>query len=161
VPSQRNVKVNWVRPGMVVHESQQILEYERPRLIPGAHLSVYKYTYYMCTYMHANTRTFTQQRVHRIFPHTYFFATNYRTLLWKEIYKDKASMQTYGLWINGTIADPAHTYLTEWQRCIGCLILVGHFRQNNPIISDSFAEWDLKLKASYASSPPRTCQYDA
>jgi len=35
VPSQRNVKVNWVRPGQVVHESQQILEYERPRLIPG------------------------------------------------------------------------------------------------------------------------------
>jgi len=35
VPSVRNVKVNWVRPGKVVHESQQVLEYERPRLIPG------------------------------------------------------------------------------------------------------------------------------
>merc|ERR1719352_979028 len=35
VPMSRNVKVNWVRPGTVIHESQQILEYERPRLIPG------------------------------------------------------------------------------------------------------------------------------
>jgi hypothetical protein len=35
VPRVQHVKVNWVRPGVVVHESQQVLEYERPRLIPG------------------------------------------------------------------------------------------------------------------------------
>jgi len=35
-----------------------------------------------------------------------------------------------------------------WRRCVGCLILIGHFPQKSSIISGSFAERDLHLKVS-------------
>jgi len=45
------------------------------------------------------------------------------------------------------------TIATGCQRTIGCLIFTGHFPQKRPIISGSYAERDMQLKASYASLP--------
>ena len=45
---------------------------------------------------------------------------------------------------------------TGWPRPAGCLIFIGHFLRESPIISGSFAERDLQIKASYASSQPCT-----
>ena len=44
--------------------------------------------------------------------------------------------------------------ITEWCQVIGRLIFISLFPQNSPLSSGFFAENDLQLKASYASSTP-------
>ena len=48
-----------------------------------------------------------------------------------------------------------HCELQSVLQCVAeCCSVLGHFPQKTPVISGSFAERDIQLKASYASSPP-------
>ena len=50
-----------------------------------------------------------------------------------------------------------HLYVcktTGWQRPIVCLIFIGHFPQQGPIITGSFAKRDMQIKAPHASLLP-------
>jgi len=76
-------------------------------------------------------------------------ATHCNTLQHTATYCRRMRIDARYIFVQNTIA-------TEWQRPIGCLICMGHFPQKSPVISGSFAETDLQLKASYGSLPPCT-----
>ena len=77
------------------------------------------------------------------------WATNYRALLRKVTYKDKAPCDvTLVTWSINIV----------WRRVIGCLICIDHFPQKSPIIRGSLTKDDLQLKTSYGASPPCTNQ---
>ena len=77
---------------------------------------------------------------------------------WKTTYKDKASYGYFSLQcamlVESSVGLCIVLLRTEWRRIVWCLIFIGHFPQKSPIISGSFAENDMQLKASCESSPP-------
>ena len=88
-------------------------------------------------------------------------ATNYRALLRKLTYKNKASYDATPtsrecMFDQDRLKIITFTSGTRWQIHAGCLIFVGHRPQKSLIISGSFAKRDLQLKASSASLPPST-----
>jgi len=57
---------------------------------------------------------------------------------------------------NHTMPYPKHPNLQMhkgWRRIIGCLVFIGNFPQQSLIISVSFAENELQIRASCGSSP--------
>ena len=58
------------------------------------------------------------------------------------------------LWSQNNPVTHRKSHVTEWRRPSGYLIFIGHFLQKSPVISGSFAERDLQLKASSSFSPP-------
>jgi len=49
---------------------------------------------------------------------------------------------------------PRHSVQGVSPKVISCFISTGHFPRKSPIHSGSFAENDVQLQASYASTPP-------
>ena len=80
------------------------------------------------------------------------------TYMYIYIYIYICSIYIYMQYIYIQIYSELYTWLAvrayRWQRCTGCHIFTGHFPQKSPRIRGSFAQRDLQLKASYASSPP-------
>ena len=100
-------------------------------------------------YSHTRTRTYTRTRIHtctNMRTHTRIFI---RTLKHMCVFRAGCECVSFIIWqVSGLDG-------TEWRRCIGCLIFIDHLPQKSPMISASFAQRDLQLKASYAFSP--TC----
>ena len=80
-------------------------------------------------------------------------ATNYRSLLRKMIYEDKApyaSTPPCTLRLISIVQErQKQTVCRNARRVIGCFIFIGHLLQKRPTIRGFFAKNDLQLKASY------------
>ena len=76
-------------------------------------------------------------------------ANNYRALLQKMIYRDKAS-EAFSTPFSGL--DWLY-WCTGCRKCLGCLISIDHFLQKSPVIIGSFSEGDLQLKAKALIQP--------
>jgi len=81
---------------------------------------------------------------------------SFTTFQWKETFElwalsfetafENVTPSGIGCTHNHTLRSCEDISSTGWRKCIGCLIYIGHFPHQSPMISGSCAEWDLHLK---------------